>query len=133
MTRQSGAKLANRFALDAALGLSFFVMAAIAVAGTARLTHWASSAAHAGGLIQVVQQAKIEAKAQQVTAVAMRIEPARATAETGTVMPVAILSGVFALMFAFNLAFFRHIRQAYRAPRTGLGPYARWSGSQQKL
>jgi hypothetical protein len=131
MTRQSGTHGAYRLAADAALGLSFFVLALVTIIGTARLTHWASSAAYAGGIIQVVQQPKVAATSEQVTAVALRLQPAKASAEAGKLMSVAILSGVFALMFAFNLAFFRHIRKAYRAPRSGLGPYARWSGSQQ--
>jgi hypothetical protein len=129
MTKLSGTPVTYRFVADALLGLGFFVLVLVAIVGTAQFAHWASSAAHAGGIIQVVQQPKIEAKPELVMAAAERIEPSKASAEAGKLLPVMILSGVFALMFAFNLAFFRHIRQAYRAPRTGLGPYARWSGT----
>ncbi len=131
MTKVSGTPVAYRFVADALMGLGFFVLILAAIVGTAQLAHWASSAAHAGGIIEAVQAANIEAKSELVMAAAERIEPSKASVEAGKLLPIMILSGVFALMFAFNLAFFRHIRHAYRAPRTGLGPYARWSGSRQ--
>lgn len=116
-----------RFAADVLLGLGFFALVTAGVVGTARLTHWVTGAAHAGGIIQIVDPAHLTKKTQQLQTVAFQIEPAMTHSDASQMVSFAILSGVFALMFAGNLAFFRHLKHAYRAPRAGLGQPSKWS------
>ena len=129
MTRSSISKPLYRFAADLVLGFGFFVLLAIAVAGTARLTQVASGVAHAGGLVQALQDSDIVAGPSlvQPATVALAPPPHAKRPDAGSVVAFAVLATVFALMFAFNLAFFRHLRTAYASPRGAKRRWAKWS------
>lgn len=92
MTNRHGSLSVRRFATDATAGLALFALMLCTV-----MTPGSSSPAGAAGL--------------------PGLQSAAAGTGPGPIMNFALLAGIFSLLVAFNLAFFRHIRQVYSCPR----------------
>lgn len=106
-------------ARDAMLGLGLFFAFGWGLLGTPSAVYLMGGAASAAELSRVAAFTGPMATADSITQVAARPGttgsvttvpgPDRATALT-------LLAGVFAVLFAFNLAFFRHLRNVYVSP-----------------
>lgn len=135
MTVKSKPKPMRRAAADAVLGLSLFLAFAFGLLGSPSLTDFTSSQASAAEMARVAAftgplvhaTAAETAAAKPAILVSARADllsgPGRTTA-------VLLLAGVFTILFAFNLAFFRHLRQVYASPRRRASSNpGQWSGA----
>ena len=115
-------KLLTRRALgDVITGLAIFMIFAGALSGVPRLSDLLAMPAHAGELakaaahsVTISTPAVVEVKA---TAPSFMVEAS--AKQPGRAIALTVLAGVFTALFAFNLAFFRHLRRAYASPRRG--------------
>jgi hypothetical protein len=114
----------RRAATDAILGLFLFVAFAFGLLGAPRLSEITTSGqANAAEMARIAAFTGPIAASSPVETAATRpaiLVSARADfmADPGPSRTTAILllAGVFAVLFAFNLAFFRHLRRAYTPP-----------------
>lgn len=117
-TRAVTTKPVHRVAVDAGLGLVLFVAFAMGLLGApnfsdvltggqARAADLARVAAFTG---PTLPSAIEPAAARPAILLSARSGPVQGTSSTSA---IALLAGVFAGLFAFNLAFFRHLRRVY--------------------
>lgn len=112
----------RRIATDAAFGLAVYMVLAIGLLGAPSLDggSWGTNA-HAGQAVRV--EAFTGPMAETGSNVTFSLQsqlltPGVASAPTPAQMGTLVgLGAVFAALFAFNLAFFRHLRRVYVAPR----------------
>ncbi|MGQ0671921.1 MAG: hypothetical protein ACT4N2_03445 [Hyphomicrobium sp.] len=121
-TRAATAKPVHRVAADAGLGLVLFVAFAIGLLGAPSFSDMLT-----GGQARAADLARVAAFTGPTLPSA--IEPAAVRpailistrgglqAQSSSTSAIALLAGVFAVLFAFNLAFFRHLRRVYVTPR----------------
>jgi hypothetical protein len=108
----------RRAAADVVLGLALFLAFAFGLIG-ARLDDASHGQANAAELARVAAfTGPMGAKSATVTVAA---KPAillttGTPAASGQTSAMLLLAAVFAVLFAFNLAFFRHLRRVYAAP-----------------
>ena len=120
----SSPKPVRRAAADAILGLTLFVVFAIGLLGAPNFSDFTTS-----GQAKAAEMARVAAFTGPISTVGKvehdAIRPAiLVSARTATsagpgpsrMTAIGLLAGVFAVLFAFNLAFFRHLRRVYAAP-----------------
>lgn len=112
----------GRIAKDAAAGLAIYMVLAVGLLGAPSFGESTWGNAHAAGLGRVKVFTGPMADAGSTVALTVhspllvpRSSTKPSTAHVGTVVA---LGAVFAALFAFNLAFFRHLRRVYVAPRS---------------
>jgi hypothetical protein len=113
----------RRAAADAVLGLTLFVAFAFGLMGAPNLsdlTH--STQATAAEMAKVAAftgplatESQFE-KAAIRPAILVTVKPDIAAATVNQPAAFSLLAAVFAALFAFNLAFFRHLRRVYAVP-----------------
>lgn len=102
---------------DLALGAGLFVILSLGLAGHPSHGLCSPAAASEGvaTVIEAISAGGAGADDAVVAALTSRVGPARA----GRREELFILGLSFALMFAFNLAIWRHLRRVYASPRRG--------------
>lgn len=123
-------------ARDAMLGLALFFAFAWGLLGTPSLSHLPGNAATAAEMARVAAFTGPMATADAVTEVAATTVASgspRAATGPSRATTLALLAGVFAVLFAFNLAFFRHLRNVYVTPHKRRTPPTNlWSNTKTR-
>jgi hypothetical protein len=105
-------KLARKLAVplrDVLLGLGIFLVLALVCAGVSVVD---------GRLVFDVAHARFMEPAATAEMVTVAVDPASAfNRELQRVVTFGLLAVTFALLFAINLGFVRHLRRAYASPR----------------
>ena len=126
MSKAGPLRLVLRTAADVFIGLILFAVFALAVsahertsAATHRLGGLLSISSSAGELLKFsLDDSPLIAAAVVATAVPVpQYSAFSAPRRTTTNGAILLLAGVFSLIVAFNLAFFRHLRREYASPR----------------
>jgi len=126
MVRGSVYRTIRRSALDAGIGLAIFLALAAAITfekssvAPPQFSDLISMSANAAEFAQAPGNEGVAEKAAGIVKSAVPIPPSPADGvfrnTTGTTA-MALMAGIFSLLFAFNVAFFRHLRQHYSTSR----------------
>jgi hypothetical protein len=117
-----------RFVTDAIVGLTVFGVATIAVLGPTA----AAQIAQIDGLFMAVPDSMTMAAANGFSQSSFMGMPLAVRNWSGTNDPqtiLMILAGAFSLLFALNLAFVRHVRQAHAIEKVRAGGSVQTEGS----
>lgn len=125
MRQTPNPRAVRRAVIDAGLGLGLFLALAVGLLGASGLGLTAASQASAAEMARVAAftgplatNSAIETAAAKPAILVSQPSTGTDADRTGAMV---LLAAVFAALFSFNLAFFRHLRRVYAAPRRG-GP-----------
>ena len=120
----------RRAAVDVTIGLGVFIAFAGVISGIPSLSDLVSVPAEAGELAKaaahsVTLSSPVVIETKVAAAPSFMVEAS--AKEPGRALALMLLAGVFTALFAFNLAFFRHLSRAYASPRRQPRKWLPWS------